>query len=399
MAKIVSARIVGIRSAENTSSLADVGADPTRYSMAVFYDDGRAEFKEGDARTMAAYLPYLSRDQDEVLSQVADMLKKHEETIRSMINKEVLKLVDIMKPIPDVRGMEQEQAIELLKAKDFTVNLVHQYPESHGGGRVYAAVRRADAPMAVDLDVRHDMPNVIGMPEDKAAACLEKAGFVVHTVHQYSHEYMGRVAVKQEQDAAVPMEVKLTVNTHVPNVIGLAAADAIQLLKREGVSCKEDYVIADDVPQGIVLSYDQGPDDALVIAVSNGGRIMTAQSIDMSWNELPDTNGDEWAATAYYDRKSKIVSIKFGLQSGSKKRFVMQHVMHVDYEGHLDEILQMNVSGPDLEINEGEIKRMEVRITDQKEQALIQDVHAAIVVTYGLMKKEHCIDLYLTIKW
>jgi eukaryotic-like serine/threonine-protein kinase len=150
------------------------------------------------------------------------------------------------KPVPDVTGATEAQALSRLQEEGFEVavergnspaprgTVFDQDPgagaEAEEGSTVTVSVSEGPATAAV--------PDVVGTNEDSARGALESAGFKVNAVQVFSPQEKGSVVAQNPRggaDAQVGSTVRINVSkgtgtTTVPSVVGLGEDDAKQQL-------------------------------------------------------------------------------------------------------------------------------------------------------------------------
>lgn len=227
MALIKYTQFIGIRAAENT--VFNTTYNSTNYSMLVVFMDGTASIVEGDAKAMAPYLPFLKEDNMEQV--LRDALAQMEKNLEKMVDTRIERIFAVNHPIPDVIGMREDEAVTKLTAAGFTVKFANTYPEGLPQGVVKDYHRENDNYLTVLLDVRHELPNVVGMPADEALLRLRNLGFRVKLVN--GEPARGKVFACTRADDR-RMDVSLDVRLEMPNVEGMSAERAIPLLKNLG---------------------------------------------------------------------------------------------------------------------------------------------------------------------
>lgn len=174
MANIISAEIVGTRTAINGSMGYNVNS--TDYSVLLFYDNGHVDLIEGDAAQIRPFLQYMHPRNDykqltTILNQLEDKLKMD---ISSLVNK---MLLENNNPIPrDITGRKLQDAKTTLENAGFKVILSPVAPDKTQG-TVMECRRKVDELMTVILKINYDIPEVIGMNENEAKNTLRSAGF------------------------------------------------------------------------------------------------------------------------------------------------------------------------------------------------------------------------------
>ncbi len=176
--------------------------------------------------------------------------------------------------VPDVIGQNVDQATQILDGKGFNVaikavpsaaprnQVVEQdpIPTDRGGGK-------AEEGSTVTLSVSSGpaivaVPSVTNLNEADATKRLEKAGFKVNVVQQYSNSVPRGLAIGTDPSAGTQLSTTQPVNllisrgpnkVTVPNVVGLDDQAALTALNNAGLSGVE--VQRDSTqPQGKVLS-------------------------------------------------------------------------------------------------------------------------------------------------
>jgi len=150
------------------------------------------------------------------------------------------------KPVPDVKGATEAQALTRLQEEGFDV-AVERGNSPAPPGTVFdqdpAAGTEADEGSTVTVSVSQGpavaaVPDVIGSSEDDARGALEDAGFKVNAVQVFSPQDERTVVAQNPRggaDAKVGSTVRINVSkgtgtTTVPSVVGLAEDDAKQKL-------------------------------------------------------------------------------------------------------------------------------------------------------------------------
>lgn len=237
MAQIKYTQFIGIRTAENGSN--GFITNSTSYSMLVVYTNGVYEIVEGDAHAMRPFLPYLKEDNTAQILQ--ESLAELERKLEQMVDTRIERIFAVNHPIPAVAGMLEDEAIAKLKAAGFQVKLVNSYPPDMPKGIVKSCQREHENYLTVLLDVRHELPDVVGLPEDEAVALLERAGFRIVKAYQYPEGTpLGKVySCKRESETSA--EVTLDVRHELPKVEGLPLEEAKALLEQAGFKTEITY--------------------------------------------------------------------------------------------------------------------------------------------------------------
>ena len=237
MAMIDYTQFIGIRAAEN--SIGTTTFNSTNYSMLIVYTNGAREIVEGSASEMRPFLPYLKEDNTAQI--LRDSLAKLEANLERMVDERIERIFRVSHPIPDVVGLQEEAAIARLKAAGFVVRLLHTYPEGIPQGIVRSCTRVNNDYLTVELDVRHDLPKVEGLPEEDAILLLERAGFTVRLTNTYPEGVRSGKVYACRRETETSMVVLLDVRHDTPDVVGLPEAEARALLEAAGFNCSMVY--------------------------------------------------------------------------------------------------------------------------------------------------------------
>lgn len=404
MAGIVSAQVLGIRTAENTKTLGihdtnnvnelgrTIVVNSTLYSVLVFYDDGTITIVEGDSDAVAPFMQYIPR-QDSTDS-ISKLLEKHESKMKALFDSEVLKVFDALRPVPEVYGLREDKAIALLQEKDFVIHLVNEYPANIPLGVVYACKRQTDAPMTVDLDIRHALPNVVNLPEEQALARLKAAGFTPTVTHIYAVEYTDHHVLTCKRESSTTMNVKLEVTSPAPSLVGLTQQEAIRQLEEAGFVYRTAMILHEDIPAGIVIeaSYESGK--VAVMKISRGPAILYATNVQATWNAFPDSTEDKYPdISVWVDRDAKKLTIQLELLSACKKPHTLAESCSVN--GGLAWAKPLK-SSSEIKPNESFM----FQITDTFTQHnLPTRLTAEVDTTSGLFKQTFKLQYNFTIEW
>lgn len=238
MALIKYTEFIGIRTAENGSN--GFITNSTSYSMLIVYRDGSREIVEGNASAMRPFLPYLKEDNTAQILQ--DSLSQLENKLERMVDTRIERIFAVKYPIPDVKGMREDEAVAKLEAAGFQVKMANTYPDGIPLGRVYSYSRENENYLTVVLDVRHELPDVVGMMGTEAVAVLEKAGFTVKLMNgQPGEEPVGMVFActrKEETSVVAYLDVRLA----LPEVTNMSEAEATAILTAAGFQVKPLYI-------------------------------------------------------------------------------------------------------------------------------------------------------------
>lgn len=198
------------------------------------------------------------------------------------------------KTLPDVVGMTQEAAAQELEELGFEVK-VSQLKSDVEEGKVLvmepSAGSRFDEGTQVILHVATSrvVPDVVGMTQEAALELLEEEGYTeVEVKQQKSSETEGTVLeitpnAGEKALSSTAIEIVVAQAYTVPNVVGLDSKEAVQKLQDEGYDTYITYSYSEE-KEGTVLSIDpeadskspQGSTVTLSVAKSRSSELISA---------------------------------------------------------------------------------------------------------------------------
>ncbi|MFD6137790.1 Stk1 family PASTA domain-containing Ser/Thr kinase [Isoptericola sp. NPDC056618] len=220
--------------------------------------------------------------------------------------------------VPDLSGMTEDEASDELEKAKLTLGDVSQQ-NSKGVEKDHviksdpAEGQAVSEGSAVDIVVstgQVDLPNLLGMTEDKAKGTITDLGLNSETSTEESDEKPGTVIRQSPQAGSVPQgsgvsiviaKKKAPEMTTVPNVVGQSAAEAQTAITGANLNPQITFEPSDDVPNGFVISQDPEGGEAEVgsnvtVVVSSGpeaGETPTDEpSDDPTDGETDDAAGD-----------------------------------------------------------------------------------------------------------
>ncbi|MBR4459268.1 MAG: PASTA domain-containing protein [Clostridia bacterium] len=354
------AQIVGIREAENTSF--GTTYNSTSYSVLVEHDNGKMELVEGSLSEISYLIPYMSIDTGET------------ERLRAYIHDEINRVISALRPIPNVAGKLQSDAVRQLQDAGFSVRLLNSYPAGTPEGHVAAYSRQNEQPMTIILDVRHTMPDVVGkeflIAEDvlrkagfevvigqiiqngqleastvirasrqsetsmkalltiaipdvtgksqkKAEELLQRAGFRTNAAVVISNEHPSGTVIKVAVHQDDVRMIDLQIAGQTCDVTGMQTEEAIRCLREDGITARvANRVFHQDVPVGHVCAWKGGPNHTVELTVSNGPIVVDYEPTGAQWNASDQT---VYAATLSVDRMKRMMNITLFADASSMK--------------------------------------------------------------------------------
>lgn len=196
------------------------------------------------------------------------------------------------KVIPDVANTTQADAIALLERQGFAIEIAQVKSDEAEGLALStdpAAGNRADAGTLVVLHITTPriIPEIVGRPQMEAERLLSDEGFEAVTFKLVkSDETPGSVLFVEPKPgsratAMAAIVVEIADPYTVPEVAGMANADAAHALEEAGYTVSVEYVYDDSVPEGTALStepsagspHKSGSEVVLNIALSRAAEL------------------------------------------------------------------------------------------------------------------------------
>lgn len=214
------------------------------------------------------------------------------------------------KTVPDVVGMQQDEAARTLEALGFAVSVEPSLADD-GFGTVLAsrpgAGERVDPAGGATITVatQRTIPQVVGMGADEAAQALRDAGASdVSLVYQNSEQAPGTVLAVSPGEgepfvSTDPVTLTVARSFTVPDVMGMALADAQAALDAAGLSSSVTYV-GSDAERGTVVATS--PEVGVEVAPGSTVELSVA-------SPLPESPSD---LLAYFDAVPQALSSYLG---------------------------------------------------------------------------------------
>lgn len=451
MAAIKYTQFIGIRTAENGSN--GFITNSTSYSLLIVYTDGTREIVEGNAQAMRPFLAFLKEDNMERV--LRESLEQLEQKLEKLVDSRIERIFAVSNPIPDVMGMRQDQAVALLEQAGFRVKMVNDYPEGTPSGivrayqredghymtvlldarldlpevaglpedkavalleeagfrvtllnhypegmpmgHVYACSRSSAASIDVTLDVRHDLPDVKGKPIAEATAILEAAGFTVDTVYQdqLKMDYMVSEVVRSDPRK---LEVVLRASSRMMELKGLKAEEARRLVERLGIKANMVRKISQEYPAGCVCDWE-GDKNGIVLYVSSGDRDWAARSVQADGRIAGEPDVECVNPTVTYHPKTHEITITCEIRQTTKNKYLFSDYCKISFDRK--QFFSEPVVNMYNEQVEGdrwytlEITSLYADFMNNKPERIL----CALSSSYGVFKKEAIWNLKFDVTW
>lgn len=197
------------------------------------------------------------------------------------------------KAVPDVVGMTQADATDVLETSGFTVRATEVRSDDTEGLVLLsdpAAGGRAEegSEVVIHVAIARTIPEVVGMAQADAQKALSDAGYTrVSVATEKSNEAEGTVlAVSPDQGSKANASTAVTLTVaepyRVPDVVGQQQADAQAAIEAEGYVVNVSRSYTEDVPEGQVMSVEpsagtvleSGSTVTIYVATSRGNELV-----------------------------------------------------------------------------------------------------------------------------
>ena len=176
-----------------------------------------------------------------------------------------------LKPVPGVVRLPEGDAVDRLRDDGFTVTIERERSDDAPQGIVFAqtpgAGRELETGAIVTIVVSSgpattEVPNVTGLPADRAEEVLRAAELRANRAEVFSEEPAGTVVAQSpaagervDRDAAVRINVSRgTGRVTVPDVVGRTADEAGAIMREAGLPTPNVVRVPSDAPEGEVVA-------------------------------------------------------------------------------------------------------------------------------------------------
>ncbi len=277
----------------------------------------------------------------------------------------------IVQPIPNVIGMDKDQAESLLKEAGFSVKtkeeysdviaencVIEQSPDSSTDfhGEITLTVSKGRDPQnAVELS--SETPDFKGMKFDKVLEEAKSKNIMIKvSERKYSKEFEKNAVISQSSDGGI---VELVVSLGydemtVPDVVSQTERDAIALLRGSGFKYKVTYQKSDSADKGVVISQKTepgakaAPETEIEIVVSSGSEeFKIPDVVGLSFDEALSTLSEKGLAVAISLKQDKRKTEKTVLAQSPEKesKAVAGDMVILTVSTHGEVVEMPNVTG------------------------------------------------------
>jgi serine/threonine-protein kinase len=174
-------------------------------------------------------------------------------------------------PVPAAVRLPEGDAVQLLRDAGFQVEIEREPTDEAPQGIVFeqtpGAGREAEEGSVVTIVVSRgpetaEVPDVTGVPRERAEELLASAGFRANVAQVFSEEDPGTVVAQDPAGGErAPLESNVRINVskgtnrvEVPDVVGLSAADAGAELRSAGLATPNVVTVPSDAPANEVVA-------------------------------------------------------------------------------------------------------------------------------------------------
>lgn len=200
--------------------------------------------------------------------------------------------------VPDVTGMTQDSATELLQEKGFTVRPL-TVPSDDTEGIILLTdpepgARLADgSEVSIFAAIPRTIPEVVGKSTEEAQKALTESGYENVTVQKKKSNKKEGTVLSIDPEAGTEVkstsEVTLTVADpyRVPDVTGMTEGKAIKAVSKAGFDPEVDYSYTEEADEGTVV----GVEPAVGTVAKSGSRVVVivaksraTEVVELMWN-------------------------------------------------------------------------------------------------------------------
>ena len=254
------------------------------YSVLVVYKSGRKEIVEGRLNQIQDLLRYIRTPQDELQKQTDALdnqlssitrdirqLRTAVEAIQNAESSRIDYIIDSLYPIPDLKGMNEADAVELLCSSDFIPVMINSYPPSTAKNGVVRSYSRGSHNFKeVLLDVIHILPDIVGLPVDDALRILDEEGFSYSIEKKLVKDSSSEKVIQCERDNELAMSVSLTVSINLPNLKMMDYHAAVTEVEKNGLNHQDRWVYSTNDETDKIKSWSFISDDTISLVISKG---------------------------------------------------------------------------------------------------------------------------------
>lgn len=190
------------------------------YSVLVVYTDGTREIVEGSRDKIAPLLHFLHTPVDEIqdLKQSIARLSSDMNKLNNKIDVKMDYVLDTICPIPDVRGLRVDEALNLINEHGLVPNVIKGKKVENSKG-VITFQRRNDLNYkCVDIGIDPIIPSVEGLTKDVAIEALEKSGFQANVTYVKCQEHEDDIVLGYSSVEGMPNVVEVEVGSVEPGL-------------------------------------------------------------------------------------------------------------------------------------------------------------------------------------
>jgi hypothetical protein len=289
------------------------------YTLLVVNTDGTTEIAEGKLNQVSYLLPFVRTPVDE-LRELKETVRGLRQDISDMVDQKMTCVVDSLYPIPPIQGLNEVEALQQLELAGLKPIFVNTYPEdTPKNGVVHALKRNPDNFKEVFLLIIHPMPEVNGLQLDEAMAKLQAAGFTADVKHRVVSGVPNGQVLSCTRPDDNKLRVVLDVCDAVPETRDMHVSQACQILQAAGYTVTTEKKFFTAAAPDIVMGWSDLGNKRIKLIVSIPP-VYKAQYVDVKWNETKDFAGDDYAALAEFDNNTQTLSVKLSYSLGGKSK-------------------------------------------------------------------------------
>lgn len=363
------------------------------YSVLVVYTNGSREIVEGNNSQIAHLLPFLRTPQDS-LSIIEQSVIRLRNDISDIIDQKMDYVINSLFPIPPLEKVNEPEAVAMLQKAGLKPSFIRDYPPSTpANGYVRSYHRNAKDFKTVDLDIIHALPNVTGMQKEEAVSILEQAGFTVQVQFQSVSDMESNQVLSCSRNTEESMNAVLTVSAYTPSLIGLTLEEAKEMLTSHGLRYEYERKFSSS-PIDTVIESRSLAVGVVKLFISKGREKYSCPNVNMTWEGLNDSDRNVLKASATFTLAHKVLHFTLNYFCAVKTKHkitgIVANINGNQIQGYIDPTHSFTIDAAHDTLT----SRFTLPSADLPTFAVIQ-----LETQYGLIKKFDTLTLNCTFSW
>lgn len=366
----------------------------TYYSVLVAFTDGKKDIVEGKYDQIKYLLNYVQTPQDELIA-LKETVKDLRNDMNDIAEQKMTYVIDSLYPIPDIIGLDELEAEKKLLESCLQPVYVNFYDDSVPRiGKVKSLIRNKNNFKKIELNVVHEIPEVVGMSLDAASDILSEAGFTLKVNSILNTDGINNTVKDVRRDSDSSMELALDVNISLADLTGMSYEDALAEIER--VNCTPQvYYEHSPKPFNTVIEWRDNHNGTVIVFFSKGMKNIDAKHVDVQSDTMQGSAGDDYKANVSCDFGAGTLTVVINANVNTKLKHKLQAIFCYENNSLLKSYSR---SLPTLEAGTPGKFSVVIEKTYSREK-LPRNIKIVMNTAYGLVKKEEDITLNLSIDW